>query len=183
MGSDLTIGITYYNQIEAFNHLKEYYKDSNYKFIICDDASFTHPLTEKDMPDNWSLLTIEKDIGFNNEGARNLIMDNVQTEWTLLVDLDYLVEDIDKIKLDELEKDKIYSSGINHNQFIIYTELYRLLGGYPTTGIYGKDDKTVDQEFLNKAELVELPELSLISNTKYPKSIGNKYPDGKSHIL
>ena len=79
MGSDLTIGITYYNQIEAFNHLKEYYKDSNYKFIICDDASFTHPLTEKDMPDNWSLLTIEKDIGFNNEGARNLIMDNVQT--------------------------------------------------------------------------------------------------------
>jgi hypothetical protein len=108
MGTNLTIGITYYNQIEAFNHLKEYYKDTNYKFIICDDGSQINPLTEKDIPDNWSLLTIEKDIGFNSEGARNLIMDNVQTEWSLLVDLDYLIEDIDKINLEELEKDKIY---------------------------------------------------------------------------
>ena len=156
MGSDLTIGITYFTQIDAFNHIKEYYKNIDYKFIICDDGSPINSLTEKDMPDNWSLLTIEKDIGFNNEGARNLIMDNVQTEWTLLVDLDYLVEDIDKIKLDELEKDKIYSSGINHNQFIINTEFFKELGGYPTTGIYGRDNKTVDQEFLNKAEIIIL---------------------------
>ena len=85
MGTNLTIGITYYNQIEAFNHLKEYYKDTNYKFIICDDGSSTHPLTEKDIPvvagitqNNWSIIRIEKDIGFNSEGARNLIMDNVR---------------------------------------------------------------------------------------------------------
>jgi len=173
MGSNLTIGITYYNQIEAFNHLKEYYKDSNYKFIICDDASFTHPLTEKDMPDNWSLLTIEKDIGFNNEGARNLIMDNVQTEWSLLVDLDYLIEDIDKINLDELETDKIYSASINHNQFVIHTEFFKKLGKYPTTGIHRIYGKTVDNEFLRKAEIKILPELSLINNSKYPGSIGS----------
>tara|TARA_X000001036_G_scaffold63477_1_gene54001 strand:- start:748 stop:2055 length:1308 start_codon:yes stop_codon:yes gene_type:complete len=178
MGSNLTIGITYYNQIEAFNHLKEHYKDTNCKFIICDDGSSTHPLTEKDMPDNWSLLTIEEDIGFNSEGARNLIMNNVQTEWSLLVDLDYLIEDIDKINLDKLDTDKIYSSSINHNQFIIYTEFFRLLGGYPITGVYGKKGKTVDQYFLNKAEIIELSELSLINNVKYPDSIGNKYEDG-----
>jgi len=178
MGSNLTIGITYYNQIEAFNHLKEYYKDTNCKFIICDDGSSTHPLTEKDIPDNWSLLTIEEDIGFNSEGARNLIMNNVQTEWALLVDLDYLVKDIDKIELDKLDTDKIYSSSVNHNQFIIYTEFFRLLGGYPITGVYGKNGKTVDQYFLNKAEIIELSELSLISNSKYPGSVGNKYSDG-----
>ena len=193
MGRNLTIGITYYNQIEAFNHLKEYYKNTNYKFIICDDASFTRPLSEKDIPvvdgitqNHWSIIRVEKDIGFNNEGARNLIMDNVKTEWALLIDLDYLIEDIDKIEklnLDELEKDKIYSSSINHNQFIINTEFFKELGGYPTTGIYGRDNKTVDQEFLNKAEVITLPELSLINNTKYPGSIGNKYPDGKNHVM
>lgn len=178
MGSNLTIGYTYYNQIEAFKYLTEYYKNVSYNFIICDDGSQIHPLTENDMPDNWSLLRIEEDIGFNNEGARNLIAENVNTDWMILIDLDYLLQDIHKIDLDSLKQYKIYSSNINHNQFIIYTEFFKLLEGYPTTGIYGKHGKSVDQQFLNKAELIELPDLKLINNeVEWPDIQMRKKPD------
>ena len=185
MGSNLTIGYTYYNQIEAFNYLKKCYKNLNCNFIICDDGSQINPLTENDMPDNWSLLRIEEDIGFNNEGARNLIAKNVNTDWMLLIDLDYILSE-DSIEylnrgISNLKQNVFYvmfreTAGprpVNNNQFLVYTKYFNKLGGYPITGEWGIDKLSVDRHLLNKVKLE--PNYNLFLERSKYKGEGSEY--------
>ena len=90
--NNITIGITYYDNYEALKKMIHYYKSwDNYKFIIVDDGSPKRPLEKNDIPNDWSLYRVTKDIGWNNEGCRNLIVHECETEWVCLIDMDHMV--------------------------------------------------------------------------------------------
>ena len=80
----ITIGITYYDNFRLFEYNRDWYdkiNSPNVKFIWVDDGSPERPLTKEDMPDGWDLYTITEDVGWNNEGAKNLIMHVAETPW------------------------------------------------------------------------------------------------------
>ena len=162
--SNITIGTTYYDNYEAFKNLVDHYKSwDDYKFIVVDDGSPKRPLEKNDVPSNWSLYRVTEDIGFNNEGCRNLIVHECETEWVCLHDLDYLLKnknmdfsDYDKRKLYSFQdveyqrKDESYYSaehpgrkwGLHgHNQLCITKKYFLEIGGYDETyaGYYGQD--------------------------------------------
>ena len=91
----ITIGLTYYDNFKMFERVRDYYMDlgnpNGYEFLVVDDGSPTRPLTTDDVPDDWSLLRITEDVGWNNEGAKNLIMKEAKHEWVFLMDLDHVI--------------------------------------------------------------------------------------------
>ena len=90
----ITIGLTYYDNRLMLDRVMEYYtsmQNEHVKFMIADDASPNSPLKADDMPEDWALLRILDDVGWNNEGAKNLIMKQAETEWVILCDLDHVL--------------------------------------------------------------------------------------------
>lgn len=93
----ISINLTYYNEPIWFrywyNIFKKFYLDNtNICLNICDDGSQKQPIIsffEKYPPfPNMRLFKVKEDIGFNSHGARNLLMQQTQTEWNLMTDID-----------------------------------------------------------------------------------------------
>tara|TARA_Y100000114_G_scaffold152119_1_gene169952 strand:- start:1249 stop:1923 length:675 start_codon:yes stop_codon:yes gene_type:complete len=159
--NNITIGITYYDNYEALKKVIHYYESwDNYKFIIVDDGSPKRPLEKNDIPNDWSLYRVTKDIGWNNEGCRNLIVHECETEWICLTDIDHVILDVD-LYFDNHDKNTIYFfkdlykpvgknviSGrkpYNHNQIYTTKKYFLEVGGYDETyaGYYGQDGSLI----------------------------------------
>ena len=158
----LTVGITYYDNYDALlANIKHYKNFTNYKFILVDDGSPIRPLKANDVPDHWSLYRVTEDVGWNNEGCRNLIAHVCETEWLCLIDIDHMLKDND-MNFAEHDKDCIYfladidwkydrndprfnrhvrGALFDHNEFFTTKEYFWKCGGYDETylGYYGVD--------------------------------------------
>ena len=122
---------------------------------MCDDGSQKTPLSEffeKNPPfPNLRLFRVKEDIGFNSHGARNLLMQQTQTEWNFLTDIDrhyslktlYGIEHVEKTN--DLEFGTYYNlreilkasdDGFSLNEFVVSKTDFWKTGGY-------------DEEFVN----------------------------------
>ena len=157
---ELTIGYTYYTNKPMFEKIKKIYTENynpNLKFVIVDDGSPFNQLTEEDMPEGWTLYRITEDIGFNNEGARNLIMHVAETEWVFMTDLDHYINPQMIPIAHEIPRplqnnpDKLWTCNrilpeenkwkVHCNSFFVKKEFWDSFGGYDETwsGHYGFD--------------------------------------------
>lgn len=167
----ITIGLTYYDNRLMFERVRDYYvslANEEVKFLVVDDASPVSPLTPDDMPERWSLLQVTEDVGWNNEGAKNLIMQEADTEWVINCDLDHVLlphvyrhsQNITRLEWDQapfLRKIMNVESGgkvtantdpirvMAANSYAITKEYFWALGGYDETfqGLYGYDGSLV----------------------------------------
>lgn len=90
----VTLCYTYYDNYPAFKRMVDYYRKLNnpeVEFLIIDDGSPNRPLKKKDTPQGWKMYQITEDVGWNNEGAKNLAMKVAETEWVVLLDLDHIL--------------------------------------------------------------------------------------------
>lgn len=159
MEKNLTINYTYYNpktflNLSNTNRLlrklvREYKNNYDCYFQIIDDASPV-PINLKKIPSHWSVYKINEDIGWNNEGARNVLMETSKTEWNFLVDMDYMLteENIKRLidiipKLNENKAYKLSASPHKQsiNNILITKKVFNEIGGYDKAflGMYGND--------------------------------------------
>jgi hypothetical protein len=166
----LTVGITYYDNYDALlANIKHYKNFTNYKFILVDDGSPIRPLKANDVPDHWSLYRVTEDVGWNNEGCRNLIAHVCETEWLCLIDIDRYIKDND-MNFYEHDKDYIYfladidwnfkdkpnyrrrvrGALFDHNTFFTTKEYFWKCGGYDETylGYYGMDGTLTNKPWI-----------------------------------
>ena len=90
----ITLCYTYYDNMKAFTRMRDYYQkleNPNVRFLIIDDGSPNRPLKKRDVPKDWTLYQITEDVGWNNEGAKNLAMKVAETEWVVLLDIDHIL--------------------------------------------------------------------------------------------
>ena len=153
--ADVTISYNYYEDPTNLKLVMKYHKDhgevDGIHFTIIDDASPTKPINLKEVPDWWSVYRIKDDVGWNNEGAKNLAMDVSHTEWNLIGDADHPVKDKSVRMLpdlvDTLDPNTAYRPvrtggkprGVNC--FLLTKTLFWKAGGYDETyqGLYGYD--------------------------------------------
>lgn len=159
MEKNLTINYTYYNpkvflNLSNTNRLlrkivHEYRNTHDCYFQIIDDGSPV-PINLKKIPSHWSVYRVNEDIGWNNEGARNVLMETSMTEWNFLIDMDYMLLNSDLKKLIDiipyLNKNKAYRiSAAPHkqsiNNILITKKVFNNIGGYDKAflGMYGND--------------------------------------------
>ncbi len=149
---------TYYNEKDFLKKQLEKYKQcSNYynKIIIVDDASRTpaEPII-KNFNINIDVYRVIYDIGFNSHGCRNLGMDKTDTDWNLLIDIDWEI-DIDTIKeinnfikSGTTDNQKVYTFSISNknkeaiNVFLIHKDTFWAATGYDEelTNMHTGDD-------------------------------------------
>jgi len=114
---------------------------------LADDGSQRQPATEffeKHPPHiAMRLFVVKKDVGFNSHGCRNLLMQQTQTEWNLLSDIDRKYDDdtlISMYHLDDVKRGEYYSLKFklesSLNEYVIHRDDFWLSGGY-------------DEEFVN----------------------------------
>jgi len=119
---------------------------------IADDGSKINPASdffEKNPPlPNMRLFRVTEDIGFNSHGARNLLMQQTQTDWNIMSDIDrrYPIETfIDVLENANLKQENYYSfyeiiksapDRFSLNEFVVHKDTFWLTGGY-------------DEEFVN----------------------------------
>lgn len=91
----LSIIYSYYNQPEMLksvigriNSYSDYVRD-NIEVIFIDDGSIKHPIEVQNIRSECKFIKIEKDIGFNNGGAKNIGIKHSSYNWCLLLDLDH----------------------------------------------------------------------------------------------
>tara|TARA_B100001093_G_scaffold519834_1_gene610818 strand:- start:8268 stop:8987 length:720 start_codon:yes stop_codon:yes gene_type:complete len=148
---------TYYNE-ENFlrKQLEKYKKCNNYfnKIIIVDDASRKKAAPIVDEYNiSIDLYRVLHDIGFNSHGCRNLAMDKTDSDWNLLIDIDWDI-DIDTISKiskciedDSLNPNNVYtfispSGGEAINTLLIHRDTYWKATGYDEelTNMHTGDD-------------------------------------------
>ena len=110
------INYNYYNNLDLFRWVRDYYLSldtSGFHFTIIDDGSIEVPLLEKEVPKDWSFYRVTKDIGWNCNGARNLLMREVDTQWNVNIDLDRVMspQSIKFLKSHNLKHDVMYHFG------------------------------------------------------------------------
>ena len=148
----ISCNVTYYNE----PHLLKWWYDTiirlneegyNIYFNLADDGSQRQPATaffEKHPPHpSMGLFRVKEDIGFNSHGCRNLLMDQAQTDWNLLSDIDRHYDDdtlISMYRLDDVKRGEYYSmkfkSDYTLNEYVIHKDDFWFSGGY-------------DEEFVN----------------------------------
>ena len=118
-----------------------------HEYILVDDGSKDNPR----MPDWWKVFKITEDIGWNSEGAKNLAMREMESDWGLTMDLDHPIfcEDIQKLDMltDILPKEASYNpvrkDGKTINSHLCHKDLWwdEDVLGYDETfsGMYGYD--------------------------------------------
>ena len=148
---------TYYNNRPRFEWLVDHYKKTNpfQKIIFIDDGS-SDPLKKEDVPGHWEIYRITEDVGWNNEGARNLGMHVTDAEWNALLDMEFYfnAEQLEntRTRLHRLDDSVGYRLQRNHsrrsdgtaktaNLFMVTKDVYWKLGGYDEShnGWYGSD--------------------------------------------
>ena len=124
--------------------------DERLKLIVVDDCSDVSPieLINARSDSRISLYRITEDLGFNSHGARNLAMKETTTEWNLLVDIDFKVENIQNI-IEQIENEELEptiphffsvilsyrevpddTARVSVNDFLITKTAYWKQGGY-----------------------------------------------------
>jgi len=161
MTHKVTIGFTYYDNYEGLLPKLEAYKNIPADIILVDDGSPVKPLERKDILNHWRLFRITEDIGWNNEGARNLIAHHATTEWIIFHDMDThvaetsfdILKNIDDLELDINNYYQLFETNIgrgsmreskwfSHNHILVNRDKFLEYGGYNETynGYYGFDE-------------------------------------------
>lgn len=176
----ITVGFTYYDNFSVVPLLVDQYQNIPADVIVVDDGSPIRPLTRSDIPNEWRLLRVKEDIGWNNEGCRNLIAHVTKTDWILFHDIDTMIkkecfdllQDIDSLELDTdtvyhiCERSHSRSESRNqsayyvHQHIVVFRDTFWKHGGYDETynGYYGFDYRG----FRNKCNRDILPEIESI---------------------
>lgn len=152
--ADVTISYNYYEDPISLKAVLDWHKNDHVpgiNFTIIDDGSSKHPLNADQIPPHWNIYRITEDVGWNNEGAKNLAMHVSDTEWNLIGDADHPVRHHSVRSLpslvDTLDPTIAYrpvrmvgkKRGINC--FLLTKTLFWDIGGYDETyqGLYGYD--------------------------------------------
>lgn len=150
----LRINYTYYNSPDIFYKICEWYDvvdaSDSFDFTIIDDGSQDVPITNLDIPDYWTVLVVTEDNGWNNEGARNCLMQHTNNRWNLVLDSDWVItrENLFKIRrnISYLPRDVLYLPGnfgatSIRNSYLITKEEFWNRGGYDQAfiGYHGND--------------------------------------------
>lgn len=151
------INYTYYNSPSLMKRIFDWYDaidpdGTHFDYSVIDDGSQITPITELDYPKYWSVLRIEEDHGWNNEGARNCLMRYTSNNWNLLMDSDWVItlKNLKRIKRAVntrwLDRDIAYMPGnygpaCMRNSFMITKKEYWRRGGYDQAfiGYHGND--------------------------------------------
>lgn len=109
----ITINYNYYNNLDLFKWIRDYYLCLNtegFKFTIVDDGSKKAPLPLEEVPDEWSHYIVTEDVGWNCNGARNLLMQETETEWNINIDLDRVMtpQSMKYLRDVDLDSSKMY---------------------------------------------------------------------------
>ena len=191
----ITLSYTYYDNFEQLKYLTNLYKNTDYKFIVVDDASPKRPLDANDVPDNWSLYRVTKDVGWNCEGCRNLIAKVCDTKWIAFFNMDY--ELIDDIDLNDHEEDCIYffddyknnsptrlpPKNFYHDQIYTTKEYFWKCGGYDEThiGYYGLDGLLVRANFRYNISEFRIKSIKSIDKNYEIEQAERKYTLGREN--
>lgn len=146
----LTIGYTYYDEPELLKNQIDHWLrfPSEIQIILVDDGSQKYPaydfLKDLDIP-NFQLWQVEKDLGFNSHGCRNLIAKIAPTDFILFMDIDCLIspDQVGYLKRVRFNPEKMYrfammdsSNNKYHpwpghlNVFLVNKHKYWEAGGY-----------------------------------------------------
>ena len=151
----LRLNYTYYNSKEIMERIFNWYAKIDpdgrlFDYTVIDDGSQDIPITECDIPDWWTVLRIDEDLGWNNEGARNCLMRDTQNEWNLMMDSDWVITKrcLHRItrELVFLAKDTVYFPGnfgpkVGRNSYLCTKTEFWNRGGYDQCfiGYHGVD--------------------------------------------
>jgi len=115
-----------------------------FKLIIVDDGSQRFPLASvwQDCGLDARLFCVDKDIPWNQDGARNLAMKHCETEWALLTDMDHVLSPTDAVTIATMSMDtghyytprRVDMEGAevkrHPNSFLIECDTFWKTGGY-----------------------------------------------------
>jgi|TARA_R110000764_G_scaffold104886_2_gene190546 hypothetical protein len=166
----LRLNYTYYNSKETMERIFNWYLKIDpdgrvFDYTVIDDGSQEIPITECNVPDHWTVLRIDKDHGWNNEGARNCLMRDTSNKWNLLMDSDWLITKrcLDRItrELLWLDDEFVYFPGnfgpkVGRNSYLVSKAEFWKRGGYDQAfvGYHG-----VDYSFLRYNKKYDYSEL------------------------
>lgn len=149
------LNYTYYNSKEIMERIFNWYLKLDpdgrlYDYTVIDDGSQDIPITECNIPSHWQVLRIDKDHGWNNEGARNCLMRDTKNKWNLMMDSDWVItkRPLDRIhrELIWLDDEFVYFPGnfgpkVGRNSYLVSKSEFWTRGGYDQTcvGYHGVD--------------------------------------------
>ena len=208
----ISINLTYYNEPIWFRYWynifkKFHHNGANIRLNICDDGSQKQPISyffEKNPPfPNMRLFKVKEDIGFNSHGARNLLMQQTQTEWNLMTDIDRhyplktLYSIIEEESINNLKKGMYYSlkeltrsskDGFSINEYVASRTDFWKTGGYDEefTNIHWGDRYFLDTlNYVAKRKTKKNWEVRYVRharNVTYQDIPITQYPDDNSLI-
>jgi glycosyltransferase involved in cell wall biosynthesis len=142
----LTLGTTYYNCPKLLTKFIDHHIEHFDEIIVVDDGSSDPAENYINNRNKIRLYRVPIDYGFNSHGCRNLIMSEVSTDWTVLMDTDRLFIDpvfaVDTIKTKKLNDNTLYLFEMfsNHkdltslhpsvNDFLVNKNHFWKAGGY-----------------------------------------------------
>ena len=162
----VSIIFTRYNN--DYEYLNLYPRDDGIEYILVDDGSEDDPVLE----DHWKMYKITKDIGWNSEGAKNLGMHVMESNWGLTCDLDHplLMSCLTMLKhcVNFLPKEAGYNpvrkDGKAINSYLMHKDFWwdPDINGYDESysGYYGYD-RTLSMAIWKKSAVLRLPYLKL----------------------
>ena len=155
--SRIRINYTYYNSIELFRRICRWYQEIDpdgvlFDYSVIDDGSQKFPITDflDEIPEQWSVYRINKDHGWNNEGARNCLMKATKNQWNLMLDSDWVItkNNLSRIhaNISFLDRSIVYypgnyGHGVGRNSYLCTKEEFWERGGYDQAfiGYHGND--------------------------------------------
>jgi len=90
----IRINYSYYNNESLLKFIVNYYQSldcTDYVFSICDDGSQEQPIDLKLVPKDWIVYRVKEDIGWNVHGVKNLLMQQTDTKWNVVIDIDRVI--------------------------------------------------------------------------------------------
>jgi hypothetical protein len=173
----VTIGYCYYNNHPEFQWVIDYYNNemwNDFNFCVVDDGSSV------ELPKcDWTKIRIDHDYElWNNEGARNVMADFLDTGWILFMDVDFVLKDNSVMDiLPSLDKTIAYFGHRNRpqphqkvhpNLFLIHSDYFEDLGGYKLRGYCDNESllKELNKDYLHELFFIDNP----IKKTPKPKT-------------